>query len=426
MNEKCNGFSLKERKPCPFQMRSDTERRKDNGNGFCKNHEYMSKLKDLDKIWFCIVCQKFHDDGELCQKYEARKQRDKDARAAKRKEKEAERLEHIEKKKIEVSEKKKAERRNKLRCYGLIGPTMKPCSYSETSDTMRHKKGEGFCGNHQYFVKLIDLSKLRYCAHCYKVTNDDGKPCIICKENYKINMEKNKQLPEEEQQKLKDKKIENKCKACIALKSKKLRSIVKNGLCKKHGYMKDYTDEMIDNLKVCSQCDLAFYHDKFKTCEMCRGEVVREGFKARKKQAKKDVPVCKGVTENNTPCPYSGTNEYNDKLYCMKHYKVELEKDERKDKKICTKHGCHNEIPKDDPHTTCEECRAKDSIESKERRDKRKEENKQLIESKSDTLKCIKCGKLKDIKYFINGHGKIGDRCIDCLEKYIWLMKGVQ
>ena len=48
--------------------------------------------------------------------------------------------------------------------------------------------------------------------------------------------------------------------------------------CKYHYYMKDYTEDMLDNLTLCTGCKKYYYIVEGKTCKICkdRGKKIRE------------------------------------------------------------------------------------------------------------------------------------------------------
>ena len=40
--------------------------------------------------------------------------------------------------------------------------------------------------------------------------------------------------------------------------------------CKYHYYMKDYTEDMLDNLTLCTGCKKYYYIVEGKTCKICK------------------------------------------------------------------------------------------------------------------------------------------------------------
>ena len=121
--------------------------------------------------------------------------------------------------------------------------------------------------------------------------------------------------------------------------------------CENHQYMKDYTDEMLNNLKICSGCSNSDYLNNLKTCARClkRGKDHRE-------KAKENKIFCKFIKKGGKQCDYEDSGNG----FCGKHKTYYFkEQTEKKGKKVCTDfiRGCRNELELDCKFSKCEPCR---------------------------------------------------------------------
>lgn len=122
--------------------------------------------------------------------------------------------------------------------------------------------------------------------------------------------------------------------------------------CKFHQYMNDYTDEMLNNLTLCSGCKKMYYMTEGRQCEKCN----KRGEQNRIKNKNK-VLVC--IKEG---CMFKQSEENE---YCGKHQQEYFKKlTELEGKKVCTNYirGCRIKLEKKDIYSRCLECRKKDRV----------------------------------------------------------------
>lgn len=119
--------------------------------------------------------------------------------------------------------------------------------------------------------------------------------------------------------------------------------------CKFHQYMNDYTNEMLNNLTLCSGCKKMYYITEGRQCEKCN----KRGEENRIKN-KNEVIVC--IKEG---CTFKKSEENE---YCGKHQQEYFKKrTELEGKKVCTNYirGCRIKLEKNDIYSRCLECRKK-------------------------------------------------------------------
>lgn len=123
----------------------------------------------------------------------------------------------------------------------------------------------------------------------------------------------------------------------------------KSKFCKFHQYMDDYTEDMLNNLTLCSGCKKMHYMTEGKQCDKCK----KRGEKDRIKN-KNDVILC--VKEG---CTFKKSEENE---YCGKHQQEYFKKQtELIGKKVCTNYirGCRVQLEKNDIYSRCLGCREK-------------------------------------------------------------------
>ena len=199
-----------------------------------------------------------------------------------------------------------------------------------------------------------------------------------------------------------------KCKAIVRNGGKCRRSSVnETGFCGWHQYMVDYTDEMLESLTQCGTCKKMFYIPTGRMCEKCKRVASKNREKARNKnvQCKKESCTFKKSKEND----YCGQHQIN----------YFLEQVEERGKKPCANYNrkCRVELDKDYKYSKCQDCLLKDRIKDNERFNKKKGINVQKVNDGCSKLVCIVCNTEKNIDEFINGNGKLGDKCTKCLDK---------
>jgi len=122
--------------------------------------------------------------------------------------------------------------------------------------------------------------------------------------------------------------------------------------CKFHQYMNDYTDEMLNNLTLCSGCKKMHYMTEGKQCDKCK----KRGEQDRIKN-KNDVILC--IKEG---CTFKKSEENE---YCGKHQQEYFKKQtELIGKKVCTNYirGCRVQLEKNDIYSRCLGCRKKERV----------------------------------------------------------------
>jgi len=129
--------------------------------------------------------------------------------------------------------------------------------------------------------------------------------------------------------------------------------------CKYHYYMKDYTEDMLDNLTLCSGCKKYYYIVEGKICNLCK----ERGKKIREKNNKEKI-ICE-----KEGCIYQRSIENE---FCGKHQADYFKKEVMKsNKKVCFNYirGCRNKLEINYEKTKCEECLIKDRLKDKKKRD---------------------------------------------------------
>jgi hypothetical protein len=128
-------------------------------------------------------------------------------------------------------------------------------------------------------------------------------------------------------------------------------SATKDRFCRYHDYMIDYTPEMLQSIKSCSNCKKMYYLGDYNTCEKCRSR----GQENRKESRETSVKCSK------EGCKFKKSDENN---YCGKHQlDYYLEKTEKNGMIPCSNYrfkNCRNPLPKDYKFKRCDECREKE------------------------------------------------------------------
>jgi hypothetical protein len=157
-------------------------------------------------------------------------------------------------------------------------------------------ENENYCLYHIELKLLNDdeIKKGHKCSRCPRLVFDDNKRCSHC-----ISISKLKRsTPQELKCMFRD--------GCIFNKKEGLN------YCDKHKYMQDYTEEMLNNLKLCSGCKKkVLLQDGLKTCEKC---LLRS--KNNKQSEKNNIVLCK-----SEKCPNKAKENSN---YCGVHNKKQF------------------------------------------------------------------------------------------------------
>ena len=129
--------------------------------------------------------------------------------------------------------------------------------------------------------------------------------------------------------------------------------------CKYHYYMKDYTEDMLNNLTYCSCCKKYYYIVEGKICLQCK----ERGKKNCEKKNKEKI-ICE-----KDGCTFQRSIENE---FCGKH-QIEYFKKEviKSKKKVCFNYirGCRNILENNYEKSKCIECLKKDRLHDKKKRD---------------------------------------------------------
>jgi hypothetical protein len=174
--------------------------------------------------------------------------------------------------------------------------------------------------------------------------------------------------------------------------------------CKLHSYMVDYTEDMLQNLSICSGCKKAYYLTQgVKTCTNCN-----ERGKSNNLTAKSSIVQC--AKEN---CSFKRSTE---NKYCGKH-QLYMFVDETiaSGKNVCINYvrGCRTQLDIEYSKTSCETCLGKDRANDKARRG-----NSTALNSTNEPDKqtCTTCCKTYDKDQFIGKKSENTKTCSVCRE----------
>jgi len=206
-------------------------------------------------------------------------------------------------------------------------------------------EGKKYCNKHLYFetYTVEMMNNLIKCGRCTNMIDKLGrlKRCQVCTDDVK----KSNALAS-------SKKI--KCSAIDVNRNQCRNKVSQIGdFCFLHSYLKSYTKDMLEKLKICSACHKCFYSEEFKTCENCRNgtrTLIKHEKQIEKRLTKKKCLHCGNVAIDGSYCgKHSNSNE---------RKKNNLEK-ENEGNKVCVNYirGCFNLISKNDKkHTKCSKC----------------------------------------------------------------------
>ena len=255
-----------------------------------------------------------------------------------------------------------------------------------------------YCEQHSYFKDYTEemfenLIKCIRCANMHFKTN--LSQCPKCTDDSKI-----------KNAKASSKKIH--CSGIDRNRNQCREKVLHQGdFCSKHKYLKDYTEHMMKNLKLCSTCHKCFYSETFNTCEICRKERPKMNKERRAELPKCQIDYCNNIASE------SG--------YCGKHYDTKKEQTlkiketlqkENPEHHICSNRDCHNLIPNNDSKKTCNECRERDKKLSNERRNQRIKYN----QKHPNDMICVKCNKKIGIGFEYE-KGYRSQKCEVCFKK---------
>jgi len=171
--------------------------------------------------------------------------------------------------------------------------------------------------------------------------------------------------------------------------------------CKLHQYMNEYTDTMLDNLRLCNGCLKMHYmgDSKYLSCEGCR---------SREKSKSMDVILCK--SEN---CKFKRSDENE---YCRKHQIcLFVDETEANGKKVCANYvrGCRTQLDMIYKYTRCKSCLEKEREKDRARRGKAVE----TVTDEQNIRICSMCNKSQDVSQYNGQKGTITKHCLSCREK---------
>jgi len=193
-------------------------------------------------------------------------------------------------------------------------------------------------------------------------------------------------------------KNDNNCRNCILDDSK---------FCVFHQYMNNYTDEMLQNTKLCNGCKKMYYFgDNSKTCDNCKQRGAQNKIKAKE-------TVIKCAKEN---CKNKRSVENN---YCRLHQLCLFENETKAlNKKLCYNYirGCRIQVDIDYTFSKCGDCLQIEREKDKKRRELAKLKNGGNVENNS--LKtCTTCCKSLPMEQFIGDKQQITKTCFHCREQ---------
>ena len=294
-----------------------------------------------------------------------------------------------------------------------------------------------YCEKHQYMQEYTNemLNKLKICSRCKNCHySENNKTCQKCRDNN--NAKKNE---------IKQKKILCIVKDCVSEKNND------NNYCKNHQYMKDYNEDMLNNLTNCSGCKRLHYLENMKTCDNCRNRSSKIKFSKdnivdnNDNNSENNNIVDNNSVDNNivdnTIINNSGDNNDNNVVnnndnntenkkilcvynnckikksdineYCKLHQRQKFLQDTLKiGKKVCVNNirGCRVQLDMDYEKSKCQECLKKD------RENDKKNRNNVSGEVINGEKICSVCCKNYSEDHFIGNRGNITKTCKKCRE----------
>ncbi len=181
-------------------------------------------------------------------------------------------------------------------------------------------------------------------------------------------------------------------------------SINDTRFCKNHQHMCDYTDEMIQQMTLCSGCKKLYYLPESKTCEKCKERTVKynkDVYEKRSAIERCGKPECKNKrSEENA--------------YCGIH-QLCLFEDECKAENVrpCYqyKKGCRAKLDETYTFSSCQDCLQK----AREKDHARRSGVVQTVVN--NTKQCSTCCKTKPLSEFVNNNNSNELKtCIACRE----------
>lgn len=260
--------------------------------------------------------------------------------------------------------------------------------------------GEQYCDKHIFFKDYTNemLKDLVICNHCPSMhyAKEQSNYCPRCFEMRRINNSRHKSKLIKCAGKMRDGR------QCWVNVTKK------GDFCSDHVYMKDYTEDMMKNLTLCSGCKKQYYLPDGGTCDKCRDR--HKTIRVENRIEKSKLDDCKVENCPNKTIDVAG--------YCGKH-RAERRADDAKKigKKVCVNNirGCRNLLDIKSKYSRCDDCLEKERERDAERRGVVHNASKE--HTSVDTFICVSCGKTIPIdKRLVLKNGKNSQKCKHCLE----------
>jgi hypothetical protein len=178
-------------------------------------------------------------------------------------------------------------------------------------------------------------------------------------------------------------------------------SLVGEKFCKNHEYMREYTDEMLTCVELCSGCKKMYFLDGYKICKKCR-----ERSEENRGKARENVVLC-----SSDGCKFKRTEENE---FCGHHQPLEIKKEKVFVNRLCSR-GCKTELAPDYKFTKCPACL---EVERKNDQEKRRAARlicENIVVKQDKELKvCTRCCKELELDCFKSDNDEITKTCINC------------
>ena len=169
------------------------------------------------------------------------------------------------------------------------------------------------------------------------------------------------------------------------------RCLTESRFCKFHQHMNDYTDDMLQSLKLCSGCNkMYFLEEGNKICETCKSRS-----NLNRSVKKSAVIIC-----SKEECKYKRSLE---NKYCKLHQiMLFVDETESLNKKMCVDYirGCRNQLDVEYSFSKCQDCLQKDREKDNEQRSKALQMPVLLENNQIMAKACTTCCKMLSIDYF--------------------------
>ena len=178
--------------------------------------------------------------------------------------------------------------------------------------------------------------------------------------------------------------------------------------CKCHQYVCDYTDEMLQQSRICSRCHMMCYmEDDGKICSKCR-----DRGKENRLAIRETVAMCK-----KEGCKFK---QYDEHGYCQKHQIcILIDEVKQRNKRLCVNYvrGCREELDLDYKTMRCDECLRQEREKDKQRREWAKQAHSEIAPTDNLVVTekpCTVCCKILPLSMFEGMNGSITKTCKPC------------